>query len=153
MKAFIIVVLCFLSLQSVGQCDNCSSFEEALRQPEHVKSLLINPFQHKVTLDSIPVGIGKLVNAEKIYLSDHNITTIPGSIGNLQKLEELSFAGCQISELPEEIFQLKNLKELILVNNQFSEEYLAKVKARFKAEMPNTMVLISSADSVYNSRF
>lgn len=143
MKGFVLVLLTLLSLQNYGQCTECTSFDEALKDPEKVESLMINSWQHNVTLDSIPVSIAELVNIEVVYLSDHNISEIPTSIGKLKKLKELSFAGCQLKELPEEIYGLKNLRELILLNNQFSDEYIAEVKKRVKAEMPKTKVLIS----------
>lgn len=145
MKKAILIILAIWSQNGFGQCINCTSFEEALIKPEKVKSLKINPWQTDITLDSLPVSIGQFINAEIIYLSDHNFSSIPNEIGNLKKLKELSFAGCKLTEIPNEIFLLKNLKELILLDNQFSEEYVKLIKERLSKEMPRTRLLISAA--------
>jgi hypothetical protein len=146
MKTIAVLILSITTLQSYSQCSNCTSIEEALKDPQKVKTIKINPWQHKITLESLPNSIGEFVNAEVIYLSDHNISSIPNTIGNLQKLKELSFSGCQLTELPDELFSLKNLNELILLNNQFTQKYIIEVKKRFRKEMPNTKVLISGAE-------
>ncbi len=146
MKNILLILFILLSFNSFGQCTDCNSFENALKNPKEVKSIKINPWQHGITLDKVPVSIKKFVNAEIIYLAGHNFTTIPKEIGNLKKLKELSFAQCKLTQLPEQIFELKNLKELILLNNQFSKEYIIKIKEKFKTKMPNTKVLISGIE-------
>ena len=146
MRQILFSLLTIFSINSYGQCTDCTSFEEALKKPESVKTLKINQWQQGITLDSVPISIGKFVNAEEIYLSDHDIDNIPAAIGNLRNLKELSFAGCKLAALPEGIFLLKNLKELILLNNEFSEEYINEFKKRVKEEMPNTKLLISGAE-------
>lgn len=142
MKGLILIVLISLSLTGKSQCTDCTSLTEALKDPQKVRTLKFNGWQSGIRLDSLPPGIGLLVNAEIIYLSDHNIKTIPKEIGNNKKLKVLSFAGCQIESLPEEIFTLTNLKELILFDNQFSDETKKDLEIKFKKLLPKTKILL-----------
>lgn len=121
-------------------CEECSTFKDALLQPEIVTSLIISKYIHRVNLDDFPSSIGQFKNLKILYLTGHSFTTVPKEIGNLQKLEELSLAECPLTSLPEEIFTLKNLKELLLYEHNFSDEYLAELKVKFKEKMPNTKV-------------
>jgi Leucine-rich repeat (LRR) protein len=143
MKALLLFIFSGCYLVTFAQCVDCNSFEEALKNPEQVKTLKINSLMQDITLDSVPVTIGRLVNVEILYLSDHNFSTVPKEIGNLTKLKELSFSGSKLTSLPDEIFQLKNLNELLLLNNSFTDEYKATLKERFKKELPATMLLIN----------
>ena len=143
MKKTLLTLSVIWSVDSFGQCTNCSSFEEALKEPENVKTLKMNPWQHKITLDSLPPAIGKFVNVETIHLTGHNFEAIPKEIGNLKNLRELSFAECKLKELPDEIFLLENLREIILLNNEFPEEYKRELKTRFKQELPKTKLVIN----------
>ena len=142
MKGLILITLTALSLASKSQTTAFESLAEALKDPQKVVTLKHNGWQSGIRLDSLTPNIGLLVNAEVIYLSDHNIKTIPKEIGNLKKLKELSFAGCQLESLPEEIFTLTNLKELILWDNKFSDETKKALKIKFKKLMPGTTVLM-----------
>lgn len=143
MKQILILTLSCLSILVHAQCVDCRQLEEALKEPEKVKTLKFNAGREGVYIEDLSDDIGLLVNAEIIYLSDHPFTSVPSSIAKLKKLKELSFAGCELTKLPEEIFTMAHLKELILLNNDFSEEYKTEIKARFKKEMPKTMVLIN----------
>jgi Leucine-rich repeat (LRR) protein len=125
-----------------SQCTTCQSIKEALVKPEMVKSLQINAWRNHIVLDSFPLEIIQLNNLEILYLSDHNFKTIPKEIGSFRALKELSFAGCKLESLPEEIFMLKNLQELLLGDNAFSEEYINKIKSRFKELLPGTKVFL-----------
>ncbi len=127
-------------------CVECSSFGDALVQPELVTSLIMNPNLNTRNLKSIPSSIGELVNLEILYLTEHTLSKVPKEIGNLKKLKELSLAGCQLKELPDEIFTLQNLDELLLFDNQFSKKYLKLLKKKFKKTMPNTKVFLHSDD-------
>ncbi len=131
------------SLISAGQCVKCSSFEEANKDPLKVKSIIVNPYTTDITLDEFPENIGDFTNCETLFLVGHNFTTISADIGKLTKLKELSFAECMLTDIPDEIFELKQLKELILWENQFSEETVQKIKAKAKAELPNTKLRIT----------
>ncbi len=142
MKKILLILFVVSTFNCFSQCIDCNSMVEALKKPEDVKTLKINSAIQGITLDSIPVAIGKLINLEILYLSDHPFTTIPKEIGNLTNLKELSFAGCKLKSLPAEIFQLKNLKELILVNNAFTEKYKQEISERFLQEMPDTSVML-----------
>lgn len=140
----LLLALSFLiSLVSAGQCEKCSSFEEAKKDPLQVKSIIVNPYTTDITLDEFPDNIGAFTNCETLFLVGHNFTTISEDIGKLTKLRELSFAECMLTDVPDEIFQLKNLKELILWENPFSEETIEKIKAKAKAELPNTKLRIT----------
>ncbi|MFK7904216.1 MAG: leucine-rich repeat domain-containing protein [Chitinophagales bacterium] len=127
-------------------CTKCSSFSDALVQPELVTSLIMNPNLNTPNLESIPSSIGELVNLEILYLTEHTLNEVPKEIGNLKKLKELSLAGCQLEALPDEIFTLQNLDELLLFDNQFSKKYLKKLKKSFKKAMPKTTVFLNSDD-------
>src|SRR5688572_12294660 len=132
MKGIILIALIFISLSARSQCTECTSLTEALKDPQKVRTLKFNGWQSGTRLDSLPQSIGLLVNAEIIYISDHNIKTIPKEIGNIKKCKVLSFAACQIESLPEEIFTLTNLRELILHDNQFSDETKRELSIKFK---------------------
>lgn len=141
MKQVLVLILIVVSYCSYGQCTECKTLAEALKQPKNVKTVSHNG-SIGTKLNSLPSTIGELENVEILYLSDHDIKTIPKEIGNLKKLKELSFAGCKLQKLPEEIFTLTNLKELILMDNLFTEAYKKEIKARFLKLMPKTAVLL-----------
>ncbi len=141
MKSLFIVAAFMLSAASFGQCIKCRSFEEAGKDPEKVKSLIINSSQDDITLDEIPASIKSLTNLETLYLTDHGLVALPKEIGSLSNLKSLSLAGNALEELPEEIFQLKQLKEIILFDNAFSEEYLEELQKRVKKELPGTKLM------------
>ena len=142
MKLILFITLFFFSTQSFAQCTECTSFKEALKKPESVKSLIINGGISGEPLDSIPSSIGKLANLEILYLTDHNIKTIAPEIANLKKLKELSFGGNKLTEVPDFVFELKGLKELILFTNSFSESYKKTLQDKAKQNLPNTVLLI-----------
>ncbi|MDX5448364.1 MAG: hypothetical protein LPK47_08300 [Bacteroidota bacterium] len=146
MRILIAISLFLSSWFTFAQCEKCTSFEEAFKDPSMVRSIMINSWQSGVSLDSIPENIGVFENLEILYLSDHNFNSVPPSLADLKKLRELSFAGCQFTDVPEEIFQLTQLNELILLNNAFSSEKVMELKKRFAEEMPKTKVLINSGE-------
>jgi Leucine-rich repeat (LRR) protein len=142
MKLPLFLLTLVLSINVFGQCTKCNSFDEALRKPEAVKSIIINSYMHGITLDSVPSFIEKFTGLEGLYLTDQNISAIPAEVGKLTKLKELSFGGCQLTEVPDFIFELKNLKELILFSNPFSEEYKEALKKKCAEKLPNTVLMI-----------
>jgi len=141
-KILLILFNTLLIVQLHAQCEECNSFEEALKDPKKVTSLKINSNVNRMNLNEIPVEIGQLVNLKVLYLSDLDIATIPAEIGNLSKVRVISFAGCKLSSLPDEIYTLKKLREIILLTNEFSEKEIALIRARFKKELPKARVLI-----------
>lgn len=140
MKKLLLSIVCPFALNAYSQCADCNSFEEALKKPEIVKSITINPFLHKITLDSIPRSIESFINLEGLFLTDHNIHSIPDEVGKLSKLKELCFGGCKLTEIPDAIFSLKNLKELILFDNPFPDNYKKKLGEKLKKELPGTKI-------------
>jgi Leucine-rich repeat (LRR) protein len=138
---YALIMLLFISGAAFSQCEECNSFEEALKNPLGVKKLMINGWMH-TKLDSIPEAIGLLSNVEAVYLSDHEFTTVPAVIGKLINVQEISFAGCKLKKIPEELFQLRNLREVVLLNNAFSEKYKKELKALFKERLPQVKLLI-----------
>jgi Leucine rich repeat len=142
MKKILPLIICLFAIKSFSQCSSCNSFEEALKKPEMVKSIIINAFIHKITLDSIPRSIGSFINLEILFLTDQNIHSIPNEIGKLSKLKELSFGGCKLSVIPDILFSLKNLKELILSDNPFTDSYKKALEINLKKEMPKTKILL-----------
>jgi Leucine-rich repeat (LRR) protein len=143
MKKLITILLLTISFQSLAQCNDCRSIEEANKSPLEVRLLRINSFVDKVTLDSVPASLAKMSNIKILYLTDQNIRQIPSFIGSLQKLEEISFAGCKLESVPAEIFSLANLKELILIDNNFSEEYKEHIRKLAKEKLPRTYLLLN----------
>jgi hypothetical protein len=142
MKGLILIALISLSLAGKSQCTECTTLAEALKDPQKVRTLKFNGWQSGIKLDSLPRTIGLLVNAETIYISDHNIKTIPKEIAYCTQLKVLSFAACQLESLPEEIFTLTNLKELILNDNQFSDETKKALEIKFKKLLPKTKIIM-----------
>jgi Leucine-rich repeat (LRR) protein len=140
MKKLLLPIICLIALKATGQCGDCSSFEEALKKPETVKSISINQYLHKIKLDSVPSFIGSFINLEMLFLTDQNIHSIPSEIGKLTRLKELSFGGCKLTEIPDAIFLLKNLKELVLFDNPFPEKYKKELEIKLKKELPNTKI-------------
>lgn len=139
--AFTLVALS-CGINSYGQCEDCSSFQEALKKPEMVKSIIMNGSLAANRVDSIPRSIGSFTNLEILYLTDQPIKTIVPELANLKKLKELSFGGCKLTAVPDFIFELKNLKELILFDNAFTKAYITLLKDRVKKEMPKTTLMI-----------
>lgn len=140
----IILLLSLIAINlSFGQCQKCTSIAEASKEPEKVKSLIINGYMSPNGPFSVfPKEIENFKNIEILYLSDQQFTEIPDFIGNLTNLKELSLAGGELEKLPISIFKLKNLKELLLNDNNFSEEYLIELKKQLKVELPKTLVII-----------
>lgn len=127
---------------SKGQCTKCTNFEEAIKAPKKVKTIMISSFLHGTRLDSVPAYIDTFVNLENLYLTSHNINYLPIEISNLNKLKELSFAECKLQSVPEFIFGMKQLEELILFYNEFTIEYKKELIIRLKKELPNTKIMI-----------
>ena len=143
MKKLILIVLLIVSNISFSQCQKCTSITEAAKEPEKVKSLIINGYMNPDGPFSIfPKEIENFKNLQILYLSDQQFTEIPEFIGNLTTLVELSLAGGELEKLPNSIFKLKNLKELLLNDNNFSEDYLVELKKKLKVELPNTKVIL-----------
>lgn len=143
MKKLILLLALFLSHISFSQCQKCTSIVEASKEPEKVKSLIINGYMNPDGPFTVfPKEIENFKNLQILYLSDQEFTEVPEFIGNLTNLVELSLAGGLLEKIPDSIFKLKNLKELLLNDNNFSETYLIEIKKKLKTELPNTKVII-----------
>ena len=142
MKFFLSIAALLCTINALGQCEDCTSFREAMKQPEMVKSIIINGSISGNRLDSIPSSIASFSNLEILYLTDHPIKTIIPEMAQLKSLKELSFGGCKLTAVPDFIFGLKNLKELILFDNAFTDEYKNILKDRVRKEMPKTTLLL-----------
>ena len=142
MKCILTLIMLFCALNSFSQCEDCSSFKEAIKKPEMVKSLIMNGSIAGNRLDSIPASFALFTNLEILYLTDQPIKTIIPEMASLKKLKELSFGGCKLTSIPDFIFELKNLKELILFDNPFTDEYKNALKDRVKKEMPKTTLMV-----------
>lgn len=143
MKKIIFLLVLLVTSISFSQCQKCTSISEASKQPEKVKSLIINGYMNPDgPLTIFPKEIENFKNLQILYLSDQKFTEVPEFIGNLSNLIELSLAGGRLEKVPNAIFKLKNLKELLLNDNNFSEDYLAALKTKLKAELPNTKVIL-----------
>ena len=142
MKRILSILALLFAMNSFGQCEDCSSFKEAEKKPEMVKSIIINGSITGNRLDSIPASIASFTNLEILYLTDQPIKTLTPELANLKRLKELSFGGCKLTTVPDFIFEMKNLKELILFDNAFTEEYKNALKDRVKKEMPKTVLMV-----------
>jgi hypothetical protein len=142
MKLSTYIVLSLVPLFSFGQCKDCTSFQEAIKNPEIVETIKINPWIQAVELGEIPYEISAFTNLRKLFLPGHPFKVLPETLTQLKSLEELSFADCQLEKLPDFMFSLTQLKELILLDNNFDEEYKEYLKNKFKTEMPKTKVLL-----------
>lgn len=143
MKKIISLIVLLYSAFTFGQCQKCSSIAEASKEPEKVKSLIINGYMNPDGPFSIfPKEIEQFKNIQILYLSDQEFTEVPEFIGNLSFLVELSLAGGLLEKIPDSIFKLKNLKELLLNDNNFSEDYIIELKKKLKTELPNTKVIL-----------
>lgn len=143
MKKLVFLFVFFITTISFGQCQKCSSITEASKDPEKVKSLIINGYMNPGGPFTVfPKEIENFKNLQILYLSDQEFTEVPEFIGNLTNLVELSLAGGMLEKIPDAIFKLKNLKELLLNDNEFSEEYIAELKVKLKQELPNTKVIL-----------
>jgi hypothetical protein len=145
----LLVVFSFTHFIASGQCTECESLEEALKDPERVKSLIVNPFLGGAEMDTLLPEIGQLKNLETLFLTDQSFTSIPPEIGQLKKLKEISFSGAPISELPEEFFEIESPKEIILFSTEMSEEYLQEFKKRAKAQWPKVKIMARVKDRDY----
>ncbi|GAB5556882.1 MAG: hypothetical protein SchgKO_10950 [Schleiferiaceae bacterium] len=138
----LLVVFTFAHTFASGQCTECESLEEALKDPQRVKSLIVNPFLGGAEMDTILPDIGQLKNLETLFLTDQSFTTIPPEIGQLKNLKEISFSGSPISELPEEFFEIKSPAEIILFNTAMTDEYQEAFKKKALERWPDVKVLI-----------
>ncbi len=143
MKKVLFLLVYFITTIAFGQCQKCNSISEASKEPEKVKSLIMNGYMSAGgPLTIFPKEIEKFKNLQILYLSDQKFKEVPEFIGNLTNLVELSLAGGVLEKVPDAIFKLKNLKELLLNDNKFSEEYIAELKVKLKQELPNTKVIL-----------
>jgi hypothetical protein len=143
MKKFTFALLLLVAYSSYGQCEFCNSLEEALKKPEMVRSLKINPYTNKVPpMDSLPASIGSFPNLEVLYLTGHNFTSLPVEIGNLKKLRDLSFSECKLTWVPHELFSLTGLKGVILMDNKFPDDYKKYLRKMFDKHLPYAKVLL-----------
>jgi|GEM_PF-5478009 len=97
-----------------GISDTTKSLQEALANPEAVKTLLLG----KQWLGRLPEEIGRLENLEHLELFYNELTTLPESIGNLRKLRILDLRFNKISDLPSAFALLQNLQQVNLGDNE-----------------------------------
>ena len=87
-----------------------SSFEEALKNPNEVYSLILT----KRTTKKLPDNIDTLKNLKYLSISGTLISELPESIGNLDKLIILSANASRLKQIPKSIAKLKRLREMNL---------------------------------------
>jgi hypothetical protein len=102
------------SAQEEGSFDN---LEQALREPEKVKRLVIQ--SGDLEMKHLPAGLGTLVNLESLEMAClEKLEDIPEEIGKLRKLESLVLDngnGCSMNvRLPRSVGELQNLRVLRL---------------------------------------
>lgn len=141
MKTTWLAAISLVSTFTFGQCIKCTSMEEAMKDPEKVISIKLNPYGDNAT-DEVPETIGNFPSLKELLITDMELGFVPKGIGKLSTLRVLGLAGNNLETLPEEIFQLKNLEELILFSNAFPEDYKAKLEKKVKEQLPKTILRI-----------
>ncbi|XP_015572103.1 plant intracellular Ras-group-related LRR protein 7 [Ricinus communis] len=68
-------------------------------------------------LVNIPIEISRLVNMQRLLLSDNLIERLPMNLGKLQSLKVMILDGNCISSLPDELGQLVRLEQLSISGN------------------------------------
>lgn len=133
---FNLSLLC-ITFSAHAQCSDCSSLEEALKDPERVVSLKLS----NLGLVTIPDDVAKMVNLRKLDLSENPITgyQLPKPLPNLKKLilkstipdpynlvqlktqfpnlESLDLSECHLSTIPNEAIDFPRLTTLNLASN------------------------------------
>lgn len=116
-RTLVLLILLLSQHLSFAQCENCYSLEEALRQPEKVKSLTLRA----ASLTEFPAELTKLVNLEKLDLSMNLLWELNPDRIQLPALKELNLAnnpGISVIDLEGIGKSFPGLKNLDLSNNQ-----------------------------------
>ncbi|CAJ2639288.1 plant intracellular Ras-group-related LRR protein 7 [Trifolium pratense] len=69
-------------------------------------------------IDRLPVNLGKLQSLKLVNLDGNRITSLPDELGQLVRLERLSISGNLLTSLPATIGSLRNLLILNVSNNK-----------------------------------
>jgi Leucine-rich repeat (LRR) protein len=88
-------------------------------------------------LTTLPESFGNLKKLRSLYLRKNQLTTLPESFGNLENLEVLYLEYNQLTTFPESIKNLKKLRYLDILGNNFSNEYINKLKTEI---LPNCKI-------------
>lgn len=86
------------------------SIRRALREPNKVITLKINPYETRLT--EIPKEIFDFPNLRELDLTDQNITTIPETLPQAKNLEILNLIGNNIQTIPTRLCECNKLREL-----------------------------------------
>lgn len=86
------------------------SIRRALREPNKVIELKINPYETRLT--EIPKEIFDFPNLKELDLTDQSITTIPETLPQAKSLEILNLIGNNIQTIPTELCECNKLREL-----------------------------------------
>lgn len=126
-RFFLSLVAVFLCCIGVCQNDTYSNLEDALKNKEIVKTLILK--KHK--LENFPMGILELENLERLDISRNYIKEIPKEISSLKKLHYLNAAQNYLTCLPKEMASMP-IDTLILWDNMiraFDESFIdSKIK-------------------------
>ncbi len=127
----------FLAVTAQAQCTDCTSLEEALKDPMRVQSLTLS----NQGLSVLPVGIEQFRNLRSLDLSENNISdfTLDKPLYDLEKLDisgnvpepqviaqlaesypkltDLDLSNCHLATIPPESFRFPKLRTLDLSAN------------------------------------
>lgn len=96
--------------KSYEQSGEFHSITRALKNPDKVRIIKINPYE--TTLTEFPIEIIRLPNLTEIDLTDQMIKSIPDNIGELNSLQILNLKGNKIDTINPAICDCKSLREL-----------------------------------------
>jgi hypothetical protein len=136
------------STQEEGSFDN---LEQALREPEKVKRLVIQ--SGDMEMKHLPAGLGNLVNLESLEMAClEKLEDLPEEMGKLRKLESLVIDngnGCSMNvRLPRSIGQLESLKVLRLYGALDGRDVGNDARSVKAKALPDTLASLQSLEEL-----
>lgn len=105
LPAFLIVI--FTTSAAFAQKE-FTSLDEALKTPEAVKTLNLSG----KGLTVLPASIGKLVNLEKLNVSNNKLSALPKELAVLKKLKSLNLTANAFTSFPTLVLSMSSLEDL-----------------------------------------
>lgn len=126
--------------------DTFYSLEEALKQPEKVKRLILK----RKKLESIPKEILHLQDLEELNLTGNRLSILPKEILKLKKLKKLNLSRNRFQEFPEILVEMYWLQYLDLWDNEIENVALGveSMKALKELELRGIQLPQQRIDSI-----
>lgn len=116
LQAILTGITLFVALQLSAQKE-FTSLDEALKTPEAVKFLNLSG----KGLTAVPASVIKLVNLEKLNLSNNKISVLPKELSGLKKLKSLNLTANAFTSFPVVVTSIASLEDFeISFNNILS---------------------------------